>query len=212
LLICLELTDRRGDVRRREDRRRHLIEQRLKYVVVAAVDQEDLGIGMPQRMRRRDPGEAAADDDDALAFRRWRVNGCCCLLRPIIHQNRAHDNESPRSCYLLCRSENCWRSSAHRYWAAILPATAALRCLAMHQRLDARRLDAVSGHEGADSGIGERLAEAERQTIRDGDALRMVAGGSKLLVLRRHGLFPWCAAGSGHLAPGNRGRPCQAPE
>jgi hypothetical protein len=30
----------------REDRRRHhLIEQRLKYVVVAAVDQYDLGIG-----------------------------------------------------------------------------------------------------------------------------------------------------------------------
>jgi hypothetical protein len=33
-------------------------------VVVAAVDQDDLGIAVPQRVRRREPGKAAADDDD----------------------------------------------------------------------------------------------------------------------------------------------------
>jgi hypothetical protein len=33
-------------------------------VVIAAVDQDDLGIGVPQRMRRREPGKAAADDYD----------------------------------------------------------------------------------------------------------------------------------------------------
>ena len=58
-LLRLELTDRRGDLGGREDRRRHLIEQRLKYVVVAAVDQDDLGIGVPQRVRRREPGKAS---------------------------------------------------------------------------------------------------------------------------------------------------------
>ena len=63
-LLHLELTDRRGDLGGREDRRRHLVEQRLKYVVVAAVDQDDLGIGVPQRVRRREPGKAAADNDD----------------------------------------------------------------------------------------------------------------------------------------------------
>src|SRR5262249_39157683 len=41
-LLCLELTDRRRDLGRREDRRGHLIEQRLKYVVVTPVDQYDL--------------------------------------------------------------------------------------------------------------------------------------------------------------------------
>jgi hypothetical protein len=35
-------------------------------VVVAAVDQHDLGISVPQRVRRREPGKAAADDHDAL--------------------------------------------------------------------------------------------------------------------------------------------------
>jgi hypothetical protein len=41
-----------------------LIEQRLKYVVISAVDEYDLGVGMPQRARRRKPSKAAADDDD----------------------------------------------------------------------------------------------------------------------------------------------------
>jgi hypothetical protein len=33
-------------------------------MVVAAVDQDDLSIGVPQRVRRREPGKAAADDHD----------------------------------------------------------------------------------------------------------------------------------------------------
>ena len=67
-LLHLELTDRRGDVSGREDRRRHLIQQRLKYVVIAAIDQDDLGIGVPQRVRRRESGKTAADDHDTLAL------------------------------------------------------------------------------------------------------------------------------------------------
>src|SRR6516164_6366562 len=48
LPLRLKLTNRRSDLGRREDRCGHLIEQRLKYVVVAAVNQYDLGIGVPQ--------------------------------------------------------------------------------------------------------------------------------------------------------------------
>ena len=43
-------------------------------MVVAAVDQYDLGIGVPQRVRRRDPGKAAADDYDALSPLSLRAN------------------------------------------------------------------------------------------------------------------------------------------
>jgi hypothetical protein len=39
--------------------------------MVAPIDQNDLGIASSQGPGRRDPGKAAADDDDALAFR-WR--------------------------------------------------------------------------------------------------------------------------------------------
>jgi hypothetical protein len=35
-------------------------------VVVAAVDQQDLGISVPQRVRRREPGKAAADNHNTL--------------------------------------------------------------------------------------------------------------------------------------------------
>src|SRR6516164_2345455 len=83
-LLRLELTDGRGDLGGREDRRRHLIEQRLKYVVVAAVDQYDLGIGVPQPARRRESCKAAADDHDTLALRQWRVDSGCCLVGPIV--------------------------------------------------------------------------------------------------------------------------------
>jgi hypothetical protein len=48
-------------------------EQWLKYVVVAAVDQDDLGISEPQRVRRRDPGKAA-DDHDTLALGTRRLH------------------------------------------------------------------------------------------------------------------------------------------
>jgi hypothetical protein len=51
-----------------KDRRRHLVQQRLKHVVVAAVDQQDGGIGMPQGVRRRDPGKAADGDYDAVTL------------------------------------------------------------------------------------------------------------------------------------------------
>ena len=97
-LLHLELTDRRGNLGGREDRRRHLVEERLKYVVVAAVDQHDLGIGVPQRVRRRDPGKAAADDDDALALSARRLDDGGCLVRPGLGQHCAHG--SPRSCSL----------------------------------------------------------------------------------------------------------------
>jgi hypothetical protein len=33
-------------------------------MVVAPVDQDDLGIGVSQRARRREPGKATADNDD----------------------------------------------------------------------------------------------------------------------------------------------------
>ena len=89
-LLRLELTDRCSDLSGREDRRRHLIEQRLKYVVVATVDENDLGIGVPQRVRRREPGKAAADDHDTLALRTGRVDDSCCLIRPVFCQHRTH--------------------------------------------------------------------------------------------------------------------------
>ena len=66
LLLHLELTDRRGDLGGRQNRRRHLIEQRLEDVMIAPVDQNDVGIASLQRARRGDPGKSAADDHDAL--------------------------------------------------------------------------------------------------------------------------------------------------
>ena len=59
--------------------------------MVAAVDQYDLGgTGVPQRVRRRDPGKAAADDNNALPHRTRRLNDRCCPIRPSVGQHRAH--------------------------------------------------------------------------------------------------------------------------
>jgi hypothetical protein len=62
-LFAEDAADRLGDVRRREDRRRHLVEQRLEQVVVVTVDDDHLDRLLGQRLGRLQPGEAAADDD-----------------------------------------------------------------------------------------------------------------------------------------------------
>ena len=80
-LLLLELTNGRGDLGGRENRGRHLVEQRLKDVMIASIDQNDLGIASFQGPRRRDPGKAAANDHDALAFRwRWLPGAATSLV------------------------------------------------------------------------------------------------------------------------------------
>ena len=59
------------DVTRRQRAGRHLVEQRLEQVVVAPVNQRhrDPVAGLAQLAGSVQPGEAAADDDDAV--RAW---------------------------------------------------------------------------------------------------------------------------------------------
>ena len=42
--------------------------QRLEYVVVASIDHQHVGIGVPERTCRREPREAAADNHNTLTF------------------------------------------------------------------------------------------------------------------------------------------------
>ena len=49
---------------------RHLVEQRLKDVMIAPIDQNNFRVAPSQGPRRRDPGKTAANDHDALGFRR----------------------------------------------------------------------------------------------------------------------------------------------
>ncbi len=59
-----DVADRSRDVRRRQSRRRHLVEQRLEHVVVAAVHQGDAHRRPGQRARRGEAPEAPAHDHD----------------------------------------------------------------------------------------------------------------------------------------------------
>ena len=54
----------RRDVAWRERGHRHLVEQRLEDVMVAAVDDRESNLRAPQRARRVEPAKAAADDHD----------------------------------------------------------------------------------------------------------------------------------------------------
>jgi hypothetical protein len=45
---------------------RELIQQRLKQVVVRPVDDGDIDLGAPQRLRRKESAESAADDHDVM--------------------------------------------------------------------------------------------------------------------------------------------------
>jgi hypothetical protein len=74
------------DVSRRKHSQRHLVQQRLKGMVVGAVDHGDVNGQLAQPLRRGDAGESSADDDDARAGA-FRVHAfgqgrhfcrCCC--------------------------------------------------------------------------------------------------------------------------------------
>ena len=65
-LLSFKLPNRSRHLGRREDRCRHLIEQRLENVMIATIDHDDFGIATSQRFRRGNAGEAASNDDDAL--------------------------------------------------------------------------------------------------------------------------------------------------
>ena len=64
-LAAEDLPDGSGNVARREARGRDLIEQRLKKVMVLAIDQSDANRRLRQCRHRRETAEAAPKDDDA---------------------------------------------------------------------------------------------------------------------------------------------------
>jgi hypothetical protein len=68
-LVAQDAADRACDLRRREARGRHLIEQWLEQMVVAAVDDRDVDRRTAQRVRGGEPAEAGADDDDSRTAR-----------------------------------------------------------------------------------------------------------------------------------------------
>src|SRR5690606_6593791 len=99
--------DRCGDIARRQSRRRHLIEQRLKHVVVAPVDQQDLGGGLSESLGRGQAAETTADDDDT---RTWAPGSRIIAHTSIIvQQTDARQRRSP--------------GPASRYTAPWLPPT-----------------------------------------------------------------------------------------
>jgi hypothetical protein len=70
LLPAKDGADRGADVRRGQRCGGHLIEERLEDVMVAPVDQRDLGRRARQRPCRREAREPAADDEHARESRR----------------------------------------------------------------------------------------------------------------------------------------------
>ena len=77
-LLDGELPDRRRDLQGCKHPGCRLIEERLKYVVIAPVDKDDLGIGALESARRGDPGEATSNDHDTLLRSRlFRVRRVC---------------------------------------------------------------------------------------------------------------------------------------
>jgi hypothetical protein len=63
-LTAQDVPQRGGDGGRGDTGGRDLIEQRLKGVVIAAIDQQEVGGGGTQGAHGGEPPEAAANDDD----------------------------------------------------------------------------------------------------------------------------------------------------
>src|SRR5712691_9504354 len=68
-LLPQNSADRRTDLRRRKHRRRHLIEEWLKYVMVCPVNKNDFDRRFAKGFGRSQTTEPAADDHHAWRFR-----------------------------------------------------------------------------------------------------------------------------------------------
>ena len=67
LLVVEEVTDRMADRRLLQQARRDLVQEGLERVVVVLVDEHDVDVALVQLLGGADSGEAAAEDEDALA-------------------------------------------------------------------------------------------------------------------------------------------------
>ena len=66
-LFAQYAADRRSDVGGREACGRHLIQKRLKQVVIVPIDHDDVGRRLRERLGSRQSAETCADDGDTLA-------------------------------------------------------------------------------------------------------------------------------------------------
>jgi hypothetical protein len=62
-LLAQNPPQRLGNIRRGQGRRRHLVKQRLKEMMILPVEQRDPHPGLPQSLRRRQPAKAPANND-----------------------------------------------------------------------------------------------------------------------------------------------------
>src|SRR5262249_8468349 len=111
-LLDFELPNGRGDLRRREDRRRHLVEQWLKYVMIAAVDQDDIEISVSQRPTPDSPGKPPPATHHALSLSVVSLDNRFGLVRPGFSQHRTHGSPRLRSLSLTA-SASCTQCSSH---------------------------------------------------------------------------------------------------
>ncbi len=68
MVVVDEVADRVADGARLEEARRELVQERLEGVVVVPVDQDDVGVRLAQLLRRAEPAEPSAEDDDTWAI------------------------------------------------------------------------------------------------------------------------------------------------
>jgi hypothetical protein len=66
-LLAEQVADGRGNRRRRQAGRGHLVEQGLEQVVVGLVQQRHIHVSTPEHARGLQPAKAATDDDDLRA-------------------------------------------------------------------------------------------------------------------------------------------------
>ncbi len=80
LLVAKNPPDRGGDVGGRQAGGSHLIEQRLKQMIIVPIDHDHVERRIPQRLGGGKARKTCADDHDALAMLAWIVLGHRALL------------------------------------------------------------------------------------------------------------------------------------
>src|SRR5262249_40131575 len=109
----------RPDLPHRQHRGRHLIEERLKDMVIVAVDENDARAGFSECLGRREAGKATADDEHTRKRPSQDALGAQGRMPPFQRNATAHAEPTPAGKARPMRvgpsaEPNAWRRSESR--------------------------------------------------------------------------------------------------
>ena len=121
-LVAQNRPDRLRDVGRRQHRQRHLVEQRLKKMMIASVHHRHIHVQMRQPSRRVNPAKPSAHNHHSrpLPLRNLRLQPCSQFAHPCLTLYLPDARRGNKFAVYLCSERTCFaRARCPRHCSSV---------------------------------------------------------------------------------------------